>query len=342
MLSQGTAVAAGSPGVWKVGWVVPRNAELTNVNKRYRLQTVMVDAELRQYEVSFEFDIVEHEVPAQKPELQQLITFSGEPIRITFTNTLRPDYLKVKVVPRHQDTAIIHFAQWVYPVPAPLPPNTLQEVERDNFFVYFTDTPALPRGEYAAIWTIRDYPTSENAQEHQIIEVVSNSMMFLAKSVRMAIDKLQKRLGIVSAYTNADIIEYLHQGLNYVNGFFPPTSYSEDTLPGPAAMYVVMAAIWWGLTAQRTLYAELNFDFSGQTVTLGYNPGADLDSIISNYKETLDTQLTRTKKTLVRSSSAVGSVAARPYRFRSSLIYKVGSGQGQDVMRRLIEFGLLD
>lgn len=343
MLSQGVAVPAGSPGTWKVGWVVPRNTPLTNATQRYRFQTLMVDANLRQFEVSFEFDVVEAAVPAQEPVLQQLMTFVGEPIRLSFTNTVRPESLKVKVTKRGSENSPLHVANLVFPIPTPPSPTQLQEIEVDNAFVYYTDTPAFGvEGEYAAMWSVRDTALSQIDFEHQIIEVVTSSHMYIVKSLRMFIDRLQKKLGIVFAYTNEDLIEYVKKGVSLVNSYTPPTNYTAATMPAALEAFAVLGSAWWALTAQRILYAETNLQFSGQTVTLDYNPGADLDSIISSMKDTLDNQMKATKKNLTRQASGVGSVATRPYNLRHNLVYKINAGRGMDLVARLAEFGLLD
>lgn len=329
LLAQGVAVPASGPGFWKIGWVVPKDAELTNVHRRYRLQAIMVDANFRQFETSFDFDVVETAVPAQKPELQQLLTFVGEGIRINFLNTVRPELLRVKVIPRGADSSILHFANWVFPVPVVPTPNNLLEVERDNAYVYYTDVPAFTSaGEYTAVWTVRDFPDSQQDIELQAIEVIGSGTFQLMKSLRMLIDKLQKKLGIVYAYSNEDIIEYLKRGIGTLNQFTPPTNYTAATLPPALESLGIMAAAVWGLTAQRILYAETNFDFTGQTVTLGYNPGQDLDGIIDRLNTAVTEQTSKTKSSLIRAGSAAGFISTRPQRYRSGIPYKVGQISG--------------
>jgi len=342
MLAQGVAVPGASPGIWRTGWVVPRDAALTNVHKRYRLQVVMVDSNLRQFETSFEFDVVETEVPAQTPELQQLMTFVGEPLRISFMNTVRPELLRLRVSPRGFDATVLHYATWT---PNVTGPNNLIEVERDNFFVYYTDIPSFPTaGEYSAIWTVRDFPESQQELEHQSIEVVTTTQMHLIKSLRMLIDKLQKKLGIVYAYTNEQLIEYIKKGTALVNSYFPPTNFTPNDIPASLEAFSVLAAAWWGLNAQRMLYAETMLEFSGQTVTLGYNPGAELEGIAASFKETLDSQLKATKKSLFRAGSAVGFIATRPQRNRGGVVFKVsnysGSSNNNNILGTLAAYGL--
>jgi len=339
LLAQGTAVPAGSPGQWKVGWVVPRNADLNNVNRRYRLQVVMVDTTMRQFETSFEFDIVESHEPAQSPQLQQLLTFSGETIRVSFQNGVRPDALSVRVCPRGQDDSAIHVANFL---PPSVGPNYLREIETENTYLYVTDTPRLSAGEYSAIWSVRDTPVSQMDFEHQIIQVIPPSLMFLVKSIRMVVDKLQKKLGIVYAYTNEDMIEYLNRGIAEVNAVPPFTSFNPNNIPAPMENYIIMSASWWALFAQRILYAETNMNFSGQTVTLEYNPGADLEGLMSALKESLNAGLAKAKLAFSRAKSSVGSVAVRPYTNRPQLVFKQGRGPSTQITALLAEIGIID
>jgi len=329
ILEQGVAVPASGPGYWKLGWVVPRDAQLTNVNSRYILQVVMVDGNFRQFETSFEFDVVETAVPGQQPELHQLLTFVGDGIRIKFENTVRPDLLRVKVVPRGSDNSPIHAATFTYPVPNPPGVNNLIEISKDTHYVYYTDVPKFASvGEYTAIWNVRDFPESQQDIELQAIEVINSSTFQLMKSLRMLIDKLQKKTGIVYSYSDEDIIEYLKRGIGTLNQYTPPTNYGLTSIPPPLESLGILAAAAWGLTAQRILYAETNLDFSGQTVTLGYNPGADIDSIIDRLNSMVADQSAKTKGGIIRAQSNQGFIATRPQRYRSGLLYKVGDLQG--------------
>jgi len=328
LIAQGVAVVGSITGEWKVGWVVPKDASLNTVNKRYTFQTVMVDAELRQFETSFEFDVVESAIPAQEPELQQLATLVGKSLRVFFKNTVRPVSLNVVVVPRGQDANILHSANFTFPPPLVFGPNDLHEYEEGTHYVYYTDTPPFAStGLYSAIWSVRDNPIASEDFEHQSIEIVATTTMHMVKSVRMLIDKLQKKLGIVYAYRAEDMLEYVRQGMGLVNSYWPPTNFTPNDAPASLEAYITLAAAWWGLNAQRILYAETNFSFSGQTVTLEYNPGADIDSVITNFKEYLDTNLSNVKKQLVRSSRSVGAVSTRPMsRGGSTPVVKIGSG----------------
>jgi intein/homing endonuclease len=81
---------------------------------------------------------------------------------------------------------------------------------------------------------------------------------------------------------------------------------------------------------------------SGQTVTLDYNPGADIEGIMATFKEVLDTHVSKVKQQLLRASSGVGSIATRPYRYRTNVVFPISSGPGITNAIRLQELGLLD
>lgn len=342
VVAQGLAVSAGSPGHWKIGWVVPRNAALTNPHRRYQIATVMVDAGMRQFELSWEFDVVESAVTAQEPELQQFITFVGKPIRLFFKNTVRPVDLSVNVFLKGQDATPLHAATFTYPVPSPLGANDIQEFEDGTGFTYYTDSPALAAGSYSALWSVRDTPISQMDYEHQVIQVISTTASHMINSLRMLVDKLQKKLGLVFAYSNEDLYEYIMEGTKLVNSYWPPSNYTVSAPPNSIEAFIVLAGAWWGLNAQRILYAETNLAFSGQTVTLDYNPGADIEGIMATFKEVLDTHVSKVKQQLLRASSGVGSIATRPYRYRTNVVFPVSSGPGITNFIRLQELGLLD
>jgi hypothetical protein len=343
VLAQGVAVPAGTPGTWKVGWVVPRTAQLTNPHRRYQISTVMVDKEMRQWELSWEFDVVESAVTPQEPELQQFLSFTNAPIRLFFKNTVRPSELSVKFFLKGQDTLPKFAAAFTYPMPSPVTATDIIEYETDTGFTYYVDTPAMTTpGSYSALWQVRDTPISQLDYEHQVIQVVNSSSMHMVNGLRMLVDKLQKKLGLTFAYANEDLYEYLLEGTKLVNSYWPPSNYSVSSPPNAIEAFILLAAAWWGLNAQRILYAETNLSFSGQTVTLDYNPGADIDGIMSTFKEILDNSVSKVKQQLLRQASAVGSIATRPYRYRTNVVFPVSSGPGQTYFIHLQELGLID
>jgi len=269
ILAQGVAVPAGSPGNWKVGWVVPRNAQITNTHRRYQMSAVMVDKEMRQWEISQSFDVVESAVKPQEPELQQFLSFVNSPIRLFFKNTVRPVDLSVKIFMKGQDASPLFMASLVYPIPVPSNPTDLLEIEDGTGFTYYVDAPAITiAGSYSALWQVRDTALSQLDFEHQVVQVISTSSAHMINSLRMLIDKLQKKLGLSFAYANEDIYEYLLEGTKLINSYWPPSNYSVSAPPNSIEAFIILAGAWWGLNAQRILYAETNLSFCVDLKTL--------------------------------------------------------------------------
>jgi hypothetical protein len=75
---------------------------------------------------------------------------------------------------------------------------------------------------------------------------------------------------------------------------------------------------------------------------LDYNPGADIEGIMSTFKEILDNSVSKVKQQLLRQASAVGSIATRPYRYRTNVVFPVSSGPGQTYFIHLQQLGLID
>jgi intein/homing endonuclease len=269
ILAQGVGVPAGAPGVWKIGWVVPKAAQLTNPHRRYQMATVMVDKEMRQWELSWEFDVVESAITPQEPELQQFLTFVNTPIRLFFKNTVRPSTLSVNFFAKGVDGSPLFTAYLTYPIPNPAGPYDLLETQIGTGFTYYIDTPsiALP-GSYSALWQVRDTVVSSLDFEHQVVQVIATNVAHMMNSVRMLIDKLQKKLGLAFAYANEDIYEYLSEGMKLINSYWPPSNYNVNAPPNSIEAFIVLAAAWWGLTAQRILYAETNLNFCVDLNTL--------------------------------------------------------------------------
>ena len=101
-----------------------------------------------------------------------------------------------------------------------------------------------------------------------MVQVISTTAAHMINSLRMLIDKLQKKLGLSFAYANEDIYEYLVEGTKLINSYWPPSNYTTSAPPNSIEAFIIIAGAWWGLTAQRILYAETNLSFCVDLDTL--------------------------------------------------------------------------
>jgi hypothetical protein len=178
---------------------------------------------------------------------------------------------------------------------------------------------------------------------YQIIEVPPSALLQYFVSLRMVIDKFQKRRDMVQAYQDSDIYEYLTRGAEIVNAYYPITSYSLTGMPPLLTPYWLMASAMWGLNAQHLLEVDIGFSFSGQTVTLEYDHASQLESAVQRALDFLENRLEKTKMALYRRSQRVGVVAGRPYRLsgRDNLVYPLETVNSTDYMGMLSKIGLI-
>lgn len=186
-------------------------------------------------------------------------------------------------------------------------------------------------------------PFSVPETEHQIITAISINALPLITSLRMLIDRFQKRLGRVQAFEDSDLLEYISQGLRLVNLGYPTTNYPLDSMPDILMSLVLLAAGWYGLQAQSLLENDLQFNFSGQSVTLSVDRQSGLDAVAGRMMEMFNTQIGPAKLSLVRRAQGVGTVAGRAYSYRRmyNFVYKIDSVQSNMLLKTISAIGLL-
>lgn len=128
------------------------------------------------------------------------------------------------------------------------------------------------------------------AVDVQIAEVVPMGYWIQAKGLRYYADKAQKRDDSVRHYFDEDYYEALKKGLEELNGYPPQvTGWTFATFPYQGMQhFLTVASARWLLRSQYIMAGELQIDFSGQTVTLNYDPTQYYDTEIGRLKDDLD------------------------------------------------------
>jgi hypothetical protein len=185
--------------------------------------------------------------------------------------------------------------------------------------------------------------TSAPEYAFQIIEVPPPYLLQFFPSLRMVIDKYQKRRELIQAYQDSDIYEYLLRGLQFVNGWHPVTSYQFESLPDQLVPFWLMAGQVWGLNAQHLLETDLQFSFGGQTVTLDYDHTSNIEAAISRAMDYLQNNLTNVKTPLLRRAAGVGVMAGKPMRYNAlhNFTFRIAKFGSQDFLSLLSNIGLL-
>ena len=201
-----------------------------------------------------------------------------------------------------------------------------REVENGQYR-YFFDTDPLDEGEYVIFWSVRDSIVSATEHIQRNIRVPENNYWLLNNSLRILIDKLHKKAGLVQSYAESDVYEYIRQGLGYVNLTYPQTDWTLNQISprtgSSIATAVLIGAALWGLKAQQILEIELNFSHGGQTVTLEYNH--DYSGVISALGE-LFGKFVESKKQIYRRSQGVARAGVRPKNYNyTNRVWRVGN-----------------
>ena len=255
------------------------------------------------------FDVVDEVTTETATTAQQVIGINTKIIRT---------FIEINTIPFDINLNIYSATDSSSPVvPNLVWPSNIKRVKNTatGGYVYYYNIPAGTldyNTDYLAIWDVTETVTSVPTTVIQKIHVVYFNLLVKIPQVRMLIDKIQKRQGRVHAYEDADIVEYLNQGIKLVNSIFPYTNYSVINLPDALDFYWTMAAAWYGLNAQYMLEAETSFNFSGQTVTLDVDRTGFIESELGRLWDLLNEHLPKIKTFLAR-KRGLGTVSVRPY-----------------------------
>lgn len=318
----GRAEIDGSTPNYKAMFTPPAGAMLSNDDRRWRIDWFLLSETGRPVQASEVFDIRDPDTTQVEPEEQKILMLDGDGKRLKIVLPHRPVSLSLQVGEANSARNMLELPA-VYPPQAPNP--SLVETPYGEHYVYSYDVPAglLVSGAnglaYNVVWRVLESPTAEEDIEFEIVEVMPKQCLQFMKSLRMAIDRFNKPRDAPQGYKESDLYEYLQRGLQWVNGYEPVhLAWSMTGVPPAVQPYWLLAATWWGLNAQMGVEIDLQFGFSGQSVTLDYDHASALDSWASKVNDTLNTRLPALKKQLYRKSSSVGAYSGRSMR-RSGL-----------------------
>tara|TARA_R100000656_G_scaffold104176_1_gene76113 strand:+ start:141967 stop:142845 length:879 start_codon:yes stop_codon:yes gene_type:complete len=271
----------------------------------------------RQVERHANFFVVDNVEASSEERAYTSMVYAGQSERVFAKFRNRQERIQVNLVDQGEDYV-------------DLTPGVV-EVQQDGFYTYYVDTPELTTtGCYLAVWNSRQTAISQSVTSVQQIRVPESKFWWLQPSIRMLLDKAQKKIGHVQSYSDSDLYEYMMRGADYINATNPITGWTLTNWPGAFGMtnFLLMASAWYGLQAQYLGEAETAFNFSGQTVTLDIDRTSYYADAMSRFKDYLDNDLQKTKRNMLRRVS-VGALASRPLSFGlESLVARVQTTNG--------------
>lgn len=345
IVSAGLATVDGTAGNYRVEFFCPADAPISNDDRRWRLEWFFIDEDNRQVHKVTEFDVRDPDITASEVRDLKLMAMACQEFRVFIRELKRPYSIRLDVMNAGNPDELIA-ENVLFPGSGSGNQTLLTETADSETFVYHYTIPIdlLRAGyTYQAVWQISETISTAPQFAFQIIEVPQPTILQFFPSLRMVIDKYQKRRELLQAYQDSDIYEYLLRGIEIVNGWHPLTSYTMTSLPSPLIPFWLLAGQLWGLNAQHLLETDLQFDFSGQTVTLNYDHTGNLDTAIQRATSFLADNLTKTKTPLFRRASGVGAFAGKPYRFNAlhNFTYPISNFGSNDFLTLISNIGLL-
>jgi len=342
VIQSGIGIPEITPGRYRADYIVAFDAPLSYDTSRWRVEWSIVSTDNRQIDFVEEFDIKDTVITASETREQKFITLVQNPYRAILRETTQPYEVALDVFKSN------NMNQKVIDNMTTTIANGIKVSPDGDSMVYYYDIDASIINQccnFAIIWKIRNTATEPQQFVYQNLTVVTPKVLMLVTSLRMIVDKLQKRLGTVQSYEDSDIVEYLARGAELVNAQYPTTFFSFNMMPGALTVHHILYSAWYALQAQQLLNVELGFNFSGQSVTLDFDQASGLADLASRWQEFLATTLTPAKMALIRRNSPVGTVAGRQYRITdiNLFTFKVSSMQGgtNQILSQMTTLGLL-
>lgn len=341
-IQSGVGQAVSTPGFYKTSFQVPVDATLSFDNQRWRVEWVLVSDNNQQFNFTEEFDVEDTVITASETREQKFITLSRQDYRAQLRQTIEPAELELDVFlfgdPNNK----------IYNAALGTGGGILTAKDGDSI-VFYTDIPAAVMADncaFSLIWKVRDSVTEPFNFVYQSLSAITPRVLEDVTSVRMIIDKFQKRLGVYNAYEDSDIVEYLVRGHELVNQYYPTTYYGFGNLPRVFTVFHILLSSWYALQAQGLNEVDVAFNFSGQTITLDYDHQGPLADIAGRWQDFIDKNITPAKMSVFRRSTPVGTVANRMMSFTdyyATFTFKVASIRGttSNVISQLSTLGLL-
>jgi hypothetical protein len=313
----GRIVAAGQ---YQFPWFVPVAATLSTEDAPWTVNWTFVTSEGHTRSYAESFAVVDRIESTPDERQQTYITNAGGTIRalLRWPTQLQAVKLEVRNYSSSGTLLVVDgVATNDLEASACNTQRKINQVAQDGEYVYYYDVGPLSVGEYQFHWIVQETTVSPIDVHVQIGRAVSNLFWHYNVELRTLIDKLQKHVGTVQAYSDSDIYSYILGGLDMLNFTPPSTNWLLADIPLQGSRGVRTALIYcsaiYGLNAQQILEIELSFDHAGQTVTLNYNH--DYSGPLGNLLSYLE-KFTEAKKSIFRLAQGVAFSGGRVKNYR--------------------------
>lgn len=327
VVSQGNALISMDTGNWTYTFIVPPDAPYSDRDHTWTTDWAFTTADGGVVDVVTEFDVVEDRTDL--PE--QTLLISEKTIEnLEFFLPEIASVIKLELIDPGNNVTILTQNTTDFDV-SPTLEGYIYTVPFDSTNRQF--------GDYLLRLTAK-LPSRRQPQiEVVVARVVPNNFWRIYPSMTTFLDKARKKSTMINAYTQSDVYEYLMRGIGIVNASAPQlTSWTLDHFPMGGyywndmdlSHHLISASCLWGLNCQSLMYSEIQFGFSGQTITLDYDGSSTLAGVMDGLLNDINTKLPVAKELMLRQTqkSVVVGVRQQFYNARLSRLDMVRRAMG--------------
>jgi hypothetical protein len=311
--SEGPSLISVDTGNWTYTFIVPPDAPYSDHENTWHIDWAFTSSDGAVVDVVTEFDVVEDRADLPEQTLPEVATA----IKLEL---ISPDNANVVLTQSVTDFDV-------------------QAVLDGYIYTLPFDSTNRHFGDYIMRMTAK-LPSRRQPQiEVVIARVVPNNFWRIYPTMTTFLDKARKKSTMINAYTQSDIYEYLMRGIGICNAVAPQiTAWTLDRFPMGGyywndidlSHHLVSAACLWGLNCQSLMYSEIQFGFSGQTITLDYDGGSTLAGVMDSLLNEVNTKLPISKELMLRQTqkSVIVGVRQQFYNARLSRLDMVRRAMG--------------
>jgi hypothetical protein len=351
----GTTVATGvgkpiGNGKYVFRWFVPSDAEINPDDRPWVVEWFFTTLQGNNLDARESFSIVDKVDPGANERAWTYLLRAGDGERLFYRTTTQPEEIAVELLdPSHKRLFMATSTSQDLSLSSEKIAINQRKigkvVDEGGRYVFFFNTDPLDEGEYLVFWAVRDSVVAPKVSVQQLLRVPEMRFWHLLQPMRILLDRLQKKVGWAQSYSDSDMYEFLIRGLDMANNTQPTTNWTLSSIPLSMSRGVLDAVLLyaasWALISQQILETELNFDYNGQTVTLGYHH--DYAGVFSNINGMLE-RFKESKQHIYRIANGPGKVGVRPKNWRyTQRVWRVdgwGFGSPYDVSSMLTSVGL--
>lgn len=304
----GTSITSGKmsrttqSGVYEYVWTP---GDQSPISDDYRMEYFFISSDGRQFTKSESFALKDVEVGVESRD-QRILSFFGQPVIVQLAFDSEQTLVQVVALDGHDN-----------PIEGPV---VASHTVKDGVHYYRAQ---LSGGLYqmdstnVLLWTIQEVQTSIPQFVYQIIDTIGSNTVLQINSVRMLVDKFQKAHDSYQGIRDVEVIESLKRGAEIINSFHPITQwpYSFFRSYGPLLTSHTAASAWWLLNSQYMLENDLEFQFTGQSVSLTYDRKSGISDELARLWTFIEGML-KNKIAIYRKLNGVGHLSTRPMSWR--------------------------